>query len=378
MVVSLTNPTQPKKINVSPTQPCRRRNLHQPPKLAYSSKEIYNTIPCSHRLLRHLSLTSTHVLHISLFLILSHLLPLISKPGIKNKERKTTNLPFRQSPLLSGDRDDDVMGRRLFSCFGRGSSRNSHSTPETATVDQASEEQRQRNGAVLVELFSSQGCATSPEAELLLSRLGRGDFELDVPVIVLAFHVDYWDYMGWKDPFGSSQSTVRQKAYVEALRLDTLFTPQVVVQGRSHCVGNDQDAILSSIMSAPRFPAPMFRATFQRPAPNSLQVSLTGALRTKVDSNGCNVMVALYEDGLVTDCPKGENKGRVLSNDFVVRRLEKLCSVKDISAKKTVSGTVSFPLWENFSSSKCGIAVFVQSNSHQIFGSQKFDLPNNV
>ncbi|KAG5020718.1 hypothetical protein JHK87_016573 [Glycine soja] len=86
------------------------------------------------------------------------------------------------------------------------------------------------------------------------------------------------------------------------------------------------------------------KATFTRPAPDSLQVFLRGALRTKVDNDGANIMVALSENGLVTDCPRGENKGRVLSNDYVVRKLEKLCTVKDITAKKTVSGTVNFSL----------------------------------
>jgi len=122
----------------------------------------------------------------------------------------------------------------------------------------------------------------------------------------------------------------------------------------------------------------LYQATFSKPAPDSLQVSLTGALRTKVESSGANVMVALHESGLVTDCPRGENKGRVLSNDYVVRKLEKLCTVKDISAKKTVSGTVTFPLWQGFNSSKCGLAVFVQNSSHQIFGSQSFQLPDDI
>ncbi|XP_057979530.1 uncharacterized protein LOC131165605 [Malania oleifera] len=278
------------------------------------------------------------------------------------------------------------MARRLFACFGRGASSSSSTSrkttqsPETTFVgDQAAEEQRRGGaGGVLVELFSSQGCATSPTAELLVSRLGRGDFNLEMPVTVLAYHVDYWDYMGWKDPFGSSQWTVRQKAYVEALRLDTIFTPQVVVQGRVQCVGTEEDALLSSIRSAARFPSPAFQATIQRPSPDSLQVSLTGALRTKVGSHGSNIMVALSENGLVTDCPKGENKGRVLSNDFVVRRLEKLCTVKDISAKKTVTGTVNFSLWEGFNSSKCSVAVLVQNGSHQIFGTQTFQLPDNL
>lgn len=231
---------------------------------------------------------------------------------------------------------------------------------------------------MVVELFSSQGCATSPEAELVLSRLGRGDLSLEVPVMVLAFHVDYWDHAGWKDPFGYSQWTVRQKAYVETLQLDTLFTPQVVVGGRAHCVGNDQEVLVSTIMAAPRFPSLALQATFQRPSSESLQVSLSGTLRNKVDHNGANIMVALYENGLVTECKNGENKGKVLPNNFVVRMLEKLCSVKDTPAKKTVNGTVNFSLWEGFNSSKCGVAVFLQNGSHQIFGAQSIPLPDNL
>lgn len=153
------------------------------------------------------------------------------------------------------------MARRLFSCFGRGGSSSStgveekNISSENATADLTAEEQR-RGGPVVLELFSSQGCATSTEAEMLFSRIGRGDFDdLQVPVILLAYHVDYWDYKGWKDPFGSSQWTVRQKAYVEALNLDTMFTPQVVLQGKAQCVANEPDILLSSIQQAPRFPA---------------------------------------------------------------------------------------------------------------------------
>lgn len=231
---------------------------------------------------------------------------------------------------------------------------------------------------MVVELFTSQGCATSLEAEQIFSRLGRGEFNLEVPVVLLAYHVDYWDYKGWKDTFGSSHWTVRQKAYVEALNLDTMFTPQVVVQGRAQSVGNEEESLLGCIMSASRFPAPTLQANFQRPSPESLQVSINGALRTKVDHEGANIMVALYESGLVTDCQKGDNKEKVISNDFVVRRLEKLCFVKDLSPKKIISGTVNFSLWEGFISSKCGVAVFVQNSSHQIFGSQDFRLPENL
>ncbi|KAK4797421.1 hypothetical protein SAY86_029747 [Trapa natans] len=276
------------------------------------------------------------------------------------------------------------MTRGMLSCFGRGHHSGSSSSSKTSPAgghESLQAEEAPGAGAVLVELFSSQGCATSPAAELLISRLGRGDFEQALgggKVVVLTFHVDYWDYMGWKDPYGSSTSTVRQKAYVEALGLDTIFTPQVVVQGRAQCMGNDEDALLAAINGAPRFPAPSFQATFQRPSPESLQVTLTGSLRTKVDSNGVNIMVVLYENGIVTDCPAGANKGRVISNDYVVRKLEKLCSMKDVSAKKTVSGTVSFSLWDSFNAGKSGVAIFIQNSFHQILGVQSFPLPENI
>ncbi|KFK27041.1 hypothetical protein AALP_AA8G326300 [Arabis alpina] len=279
------------------------------------------------------------------------------------------------------------MAPRLFACFGVKGSSTSTTTGKAISGHNAAvvaADVPAGDRSVLVQLFSSQGCKTSPEAEMLVSRLGRGDFDDQIrgsggsPTIVLVFHVDYWDYLGWKDPYGSSQWTVRQKAYIEALNLDTMFTPQFVVQGRVQLLGNEEETLLKSIVDAPRFPSPAFRATFQRPTSETLQVSLTGALRMKVDSSGIDIMVALYENGLVTDCPRGDNSGRVLANDYVVRKLEKLCTVKDLAAKKTVSGTAHFTVWDGFNSAKCGVVVFLQNTSLQIFGTQSFQLPDEI
>ncbi|KAG6482193.1 uncharacterized protein LOC122017924 [Zingiber officinale] len=275
------------------------------------------------------------------------------------------------------------MAPRLFACFagGREVASSSSSPPEAkATADLTAEEQR-RMGPVLVELFSSQGCATSPDAEEVVSRicsgeLRRGDLP---PVALLEFHVEYWDYRGWRDPFGSSLWTVRQKAYVETLRLDTLYTPQVVVNGRAQCVGTDVDAICAAIQSAPRFPSPTMQMKLNRTADGTaLQVSLSGALGTRVDGGGADVMVALYESGLVTECAQGENRGRVLTNDFVVRRLEKLSHVKNMSPKKKVSGSVRFALWEGFDAANCGLLVFVQNGSLHTFGIQQLQIPDAI
>eukprot|EP00253_Pinus_taeda_P001405 PITA_01405 len=125
-------------------------------------------------------------------------------------------------------------------------------------------------GPVLVESFTSQGCTTSPAADLLISKLGQGDssreLELDVPVIFLAYHVEYWDYLGWKDPFASSLWTVRQRAYGQSLQQDSIYTPQVVVQGRSQCLGSDTESILSLIRSAPSFTFSEIKTTIARPS----------------------------------------------------------------------------------------------------------------
>lgn len=268
------------------------------------------------------------------------------------------------------------MAPRLFSCFRQGSSPSSPAKEGNATADSATEEQR-RGWPVVVELFSSQGCGTSPEAETVATRLGRGEV-VDVPVIILAFHVDYWDYRGWKDPFGCSAWTVRQKAYVESLSLDTLYTPQIVIQGRTQCLANEEDTVAAAVRSAPRFPSLTMKATFSKPSPETLQVALSGPLRSKVDSTGANVMVALFQSGLVSDIDKGENKGCIVANDYVVRRLEKLATVKDIPAKKTVSGSINFSLWEGFNPAKCGIVVFIQNSSLHIIGAQQLAIPANL
>ncbi|KAG2243211.1 hypothetical protein Bca52824_094950 [Brassica carinata] len=113
------------------------------------------------------------------------------------------------------------MSRRLFACFRGKKSSSSTSKPNSGNNSSAavSADVPAGDGPVLVQLFSSQGCKTSPAAEMLMSRLGRGDFDAQIrggreeggsgsPAMVLVFHVDYWDYKGWKDPYGSSQWTV--------------------------------------------------------------------------------------------------------------------------------------------------------------------------
>lgn len=121
------------------------------------------------------------------------------------------------------------------------------------------------------------------------------------------------------------------------------------------------------------------QVTFKQPTPAELCVSLNVSLKSKVEGYTLDVMVAIYENGLVTDCSKGENRGRILTNDFVVTGLERACTIQDLPAKKIAKGEVTLQLWEGFVKSKCGVVVFLQNPvSLEVFGAQQIDLPDDV
>ena len=103
---------------------------------------------------------------------------------------------------------------------------------------------------VVVELFTSEGCSSCPPADELLSEIVDGRYE-NTDVIGLSFHVDYWDYIGWKDPYASRDFTNRQRIYAEKLRSHQLYTPQMVVNGKHEFVGsNRQQNAFNSVLES--------------------------------------------------------------------------------------------------------------------------------
>lgn len=159
---------------------------------------------------------------------------------------------------------------RLCCCFGRSKvndgAENASKDSETKqgskvikSVKEDARREKQNQSPVLVELFTSQGCSSCPPADLEFARLGQGlarEVTGDVPVIALAYHVDYWNHLGWRDPFASASWTLRQKAYGEALEQDTIYTPEAVVQGCAHAVGDKVESVAGLIKAASRFPSP--------------------------------------------------------------------------------------------------------------------------
>jgi hypothetical protein len=164
---------------------------------------------------------------------------------------------------------------------------------------------------VVVELYTSQGCSSCPPAEAFLGELSKRD-----DVIALEFHVDYWDYIGWKDHFAKPAFTGRQKQYVRSLKSRYSYTPQMVIDGRTHAVGSRRGEVEKLIRK--------YRArNADRP---SIAMSRKGdVLKVNVGpakNVGQNeVVLVTFDKPHVTEVRRGENRGRKLVNSNVVREI---------------------------------------------------------
>jgi hypothetical protein len=175
---------------------------------------------------------------------------------------------------------------------------------------------------VIVELFTSEGCSSCPPADKLLAQL-----EHTQPVLVLSEHVDYWNRLGWRDPFSSAQFSQRQNDYATAFHKDGVYTPQMVVDGRAEFVGNDAGAAKAAIQKAASQPKATVTLTQNS---GGLIVNIEG-IPAKAESD---VFLAITEAGLRTDVTAGENSGRMLSHTGVVRSLNIIGRAKGGSFSK--------------------------------------------
>lgn len=181
-------------------------------------------------------------------------------------------------------------------------------------------------GFALVELFTSEGCSSCPPADEVASDVARRAASLGTPVYVVAFHVDYWDRLGWKDRFGSPAFTARQRAYTERFGRDRLYTPQLVVNGAVEFVGSDRERARREINAAlapadePGEPVGL-KATLDPRVRANLRYALACRITGLDDSARRRAVLctAVVEDGLTSDVTRGENAGKVLRHDGVVR-----------------------------------------------------------
>ncbi len=179
-----------------------------------------------------------------------------------------------------------------------------------------------RRTPVLVELFTSEGCSSCPPADALLERLDRSQPVDGAELIVFSEHVDYWNDIGWKDPFSSHEYSERQSAYAAQFGRGNIYTPQMVVDGHFELVGSDERGATQAIENAAKV----------RKTPVSISSSLsddktitlhieTGPLPSSVAAESASVFLAIADNTDESQVSRGENAGRTLRHIGVLRNL---------------------------------------------------------
>jgi hypothetical protein len=167
---------------------------------------------------------------------------------------------------------------------------------------------------VLVELFTSEGCSSCPPADATLMRLLHDQPVPGARIVALSEHVDYWDDLGWRDPFSSPSFTLRQEAYARRQPSESVYTPQLVVGGAFHLVGSKEGAARAAIAAAATEPGGEVSASALPSTEAVLQVTARWPAGIEAE-----VLVALVQDHATSRVERGENAGRTLEHVAIVR-----------------------------------------------------------
>jgi len=218
--------------------------------------------------------------------------------------------------------------------------------------------------AVLVELFTSEGCSSCPPADELLSQLDQSQSVAGAEVIALSEHVDYWNRLGWTDPFSSSFFSERQTEYSRVFGNDRIYTPQMVVDGQAELVGSNASRARNAISQAAR--APKASVTLSASQSNDVRIRINiENLPALTDGDRAEVMLAITESGLQSNVSRGENSGRRLSHTAVTRRMEKLGAIEG----DRFSAEAKAQIEKGWNRDRLRAVVFVQENkSRRVLG----------
>jgi hypothetical protein len=212
----------------------------------------------------------------------------------------------------------------VFTLSGRGSGGTEASKKREAAEATPSSSAARRG--VVVELFTSEGCSSCPPADALLALLDKTQPVEGAEVIPLAMHVDYWNQLGWADPFSSHQFSERQGEYAAAFGKEDVYTPQMVVDGVREFNGSNSSLAQETIGKAAREPkGEVLLARTPSQSDTSVRISARIEKFPKpTDGEAADVLLALTESGLASDVARGENSGRRLTHVGVVRSLKSL------------------------------------------------------
>ncbi len=224
----------------------------------------------------------------------------------------------------------------------------------------------------LIELFTSEGCSSCPPADKLASELveeAEGDGR---NLFVLSYHVDYWDRLGWKDPYSSAEATARQSAYAQQWRARTAYTPQMVVNGAVGFVGSNRGEADKEIDKALKRDAPVeVVASVSGEGEDDLRVQSQIKVEVELLHRDWDVIAALVERGLSQKPTRGENMGKSLVHDYVVR-------VFDDAELTGDSVSVDLRVPKDVDRENASIIVYVQDRrTLKIMGVTRVGLPKN-
>jgi hypothetical protein len=215
------------------------------------------------------------------------------------------------------------------------------------------------NGFAVVELFTSEGCSSCPPADKLAAKIQSEN--AGKPIYILAFHVDYWNSLGWKDKFSNSEYSARQRRYADWLHLESVYTPQVIINGASECVGSDEGSVTKGIaagLNQANAPTLTLQGTIEG---DKLNVEYNTA-----DEKNAELVLALVQKSGESNVKAGENAGRKLSHVQIVRQL--VC--QDVNSKKNV--TLNLP--KDFNQAGWELIGFIQhKNDGRITAAGRFN-----
>ena len=221
---------------------------------------------------------------------------------------------------------------------------------------------------VIVELFTSEGCSSCPPADALLKRLSDQQPLEGVEIVALEEHVDYWNHLGWTDPFSSGGFSQRQSEYAYIFGRDSVYTPQMVVDGQYEFVGSRSGEAREAIQKAaslPKLDITLNTAANSAPGKPTLEVQISNPRGVPLHDSA-ELWVAVTEMNLQSDVKAGENSGEILEHAAVVRSLKKLDTLREPSPYKSSIEAALDPTWKN---ENLSVVVFVaEKNSHKIVG----------
>ena len=207
-----------------------------------------------------------------------------------------------------------------------------------------------QKGFAVVELFTSQGCSSCPSADENLADLTERAAKSGDKIVTLSFHVDYWNYLGWKDPYSLADATKRQRLYAGVHGSKQVYTPQMVVNGKTELLGSNREGSRAAIKNALK-------------TRNESEIAVTSSLQDNdvvVDWNAYGfkpddlLNIALVQDNAVDRVESGENGGRTLKHTNVVRDFHIVNPVKE-------KGSLKLRIPEGVSAEKLHIVAYLQS-----------------